>query len=84
MLGVDGKPVPVNVAMHRQADEGTAGFVITAISDLTEIVAAQEAIAKTNQELEQRLTELHASEQRYQSLLETMNDGLIEIDEIPR
>ena len=69
--------------MHRQADAGSRGFVITAISDLTEIVAAQEAIAKTNQQLEQRLAELHASEHRYQSLIEAMNDGLIETDEIP-
>ena len=83
MLSADGEPVPVNVAMHRQAGGGNRRFVITAISDLTEIVAAQEAIAKTNQQLEQRLAELHASEHRYQSLLETMNDGLIETDEIP-
>ena len=84
MLGVGSEPVPVNVAMHRHADAGSRGFVITAINDLTEIVAAQKAIAKTNQQLEQRLTELDASEHRYQSLIETMNDGLIEIDEIPR
>ena len=73
----------MNVAMHHQADGCNRRFVTTAISDLTEIVAAQEAIAKTNQQLEQRLAELHASEHRYQSLLETMNDGLIETDEIP-
>ena len=83
MLSADGEPVPVNVAMHHQAGGCNRRFVTTAISDLTEIVAAQEAIAKTNQQLEQRLAELHASEHRYQSLLETMNDGLIETDEIP-
>ena len=83
MLGVGSEPVPVNLAMHRQADAGSRGFVITAINDLTEILAAQEAITKTNQQLEQRLTELDASEHRYQSLVETMNDGLIEIDETP-
>jgi PAS domain S-box-containing protein len=83
MLGVGSEPVPVNLAMHRQADAGSRGFVITAINDLTEILAAQEAIIKTNQQLEQRLTELDASEHRYQSLVETMNDGLIEIDETP-
>jgi PAS domain S-box-containing protein len=83
MLGVDSEAVPVNVAMHRRADAGKSGFVITAINDLTEILAAQEAIAKTNQQLEQRLTELDASKHRYQSLVETMNDGLIELDAIP-
>jgi PAS domain S-box-containing protein len=83
ILRADGVPVPVHVAMRRAANDDGPNVVITVISDLTTIVAAQEAIAQSNQQLEQRLTELHASEHRYQSLLETMNDGLIETDDIP-
>ncbi len=78
ILRPDGAHVPVHVAMHRPASDGGPSIVITVISDLAEIVAAQETIAQTDQQLEQRLTQLHASEHRYQLLLETMNDGLIE------
>jgi signal transduction histidine kinase len=88
ILGVDGATVPVNVALHRRSGGVNQNVISVVVSDLTEIVAAQEAVAATNLALEQRLAEQRLAEQqtcehRYQSLLETMNDGLIETDEIP-
>jgi PAS domain S-box-containing protein len=59
IMGMDGQPVPVNVAMHRQADGDNRSIVITVISDLTQIVAAQEATARTNLSLEHANRALH-------------------------
>ncbi len=80
LLASDATRVPASVALHAEADSGGQRIAIV-ISDLTEAVAAQEATTALNRKLEQRLVELRVSETRYRSLVELMNDGLIETDE---
>jgi diguanylate cyclase (GGDEF)-like protein/PAS domain S-box-containing protein len=50
MLRVNNEPVPVNVALHAHADGATRSTIVL-VTDLTEIVAAQEAAARAAQEL---------------------------------
>jgi PAS domain S-box-containing protein len=58
LLAADGTPVPVNVAMHVLADAGIQSIVIVT-SDLTQMVAAQEATTRINLRLEQANRALH-------------------------
>ena len=83
MLGRQGETLSVNVSLHRLSSGGNQNTIYVIISDLTEIESAQFAVAEANQALQQRLAELRASEQRYQSLLDTMSEGLIETDATP-
>src|SRR5579872_1696957 len=83
MLDTQGETTSVNVSLHRLADDGTQNIIYAIVSDLTEIEAAQIAVAEANLALQQRLAELRVSEQRYQSLLDTMSEGLVETDAIP-
>lgn len=83
MLGAQGETLSVNVTLHRLSSGGNQNIIYVVVSDLTDIESAQFAVAEANQALQQRLAELRASEQRYQSLLDTMSEGLIETDAIP-
>ena len=83
MLDTQGETTSVNVSLHRLAGDGTQNIIYAIVSDLTEIEAAQIAVAEANLALQQRLAELRVSERRYQSLLDTMSEGLVETDAIP-
>jgi PAS domain S-box-containing protein len=83
MLDTQGETTSVNVSLHRLAGDGTQNIVYAIVSDLTEIEAVQIAATEANLALQRRLAELRASEQRYQSLLDTMSEGLVETDAIP-
>ncbi len=52
LLTRTGESVPVSVAMHPHHGWANTGIIITVVSDLTEIVAAQEAIGQVNHSLE--------------------------------
>ena len=58
LLTVDGALVPVNVAMHVLADGGIRSIIMVT-SDLTQMVAAQEATTRINLSLEQANRALH-------------------------
>ena len=58
LLTVDGALVPVNVAMHVLTDGGIRSIIIVT-SDLTQMVAAQEATTRINLSLEQANRALH-------------------------
>src|SRR5579859_2622014 len=83
MPRAQGGAISVNVSLHRLSDGASQNVIYGIVSDLTESESAQVAVAEANQALQQQLAQLHASEQRYQSLLDTMSEGLIETDAIP-
>jgi PAS domain S-box-containing protein len=58
LLAADGEFVPVNVALHILADEDIRSIVIVT-SDLTQIVAAQEATTRVNVQPERANRALH-------------------------
>ncbi|MHB8886031.1 MAG: PAS domain S-box protein [Methylovirgula sp.] len=65
LLASDATPVPVSLAMHAQNEEEISVAIV--LSDLTDIIAAQSA--------------RDASEKRYRTLVEAINDGLLQVDE---
>jgi PAS domain S-box-containing protein len=59
MRSGDGTSVPVSVAIQRRPGPGDPGIVIAVVTDLTEIVAAQDALTPVNRRLEQANRVLH-------------------------
>jgi PAS domain S-box-containing protein len=83
MLDTQNGTVAVNVSLHRRSSDENQDIICVVVTDLTDIEAAQTAYAEAHLALQQQLAELQKSEQRYHSLLDTMNEGLIETDAIP-
>ncbi len=66
LLAFDATPIPVTIALHSQTIDGARSIVASVVTDLSDIVTAQEA---------QR-----TSEARYRTLVDTINDGLLQVD----
>ena len=65
LLKLDAAPIPVNVAMAA-LDDGQTPAIVIVISDLSEVVAAQNAVLRLNHEMQQRLLELHSVEKLHE------------------
>jgi len=67
LLACDAASVPVTVAMHGQSLNGASSVIGTVVTDLSEVLAAE--------------NKRRASEVQYRSLVNTINDGLLQVDE---
>jgi PAS domain S-box-containing protein len=83
MLDTQSGTVSVSVSSQRLSGDRNENIVCVVVSDLTDFEAARTADTDAHLALQQRLAELQKSEHRYHSLLDTMSEGLIEIDESP-
>jgi PAS domain S-box-containing protein len=71
---------PVNLAMRALKGVGTPAVIIV-VTDLTEIVASQDAAAKLTREIQHRLFELHSSE-NMQRIMATTVESLANAAEL--